>query len=427
MAALPAPAPLTESQRQRGFLVIGISTFFAWGGFFLVIPLVAVHYVDQLGWAAGTIGVVLALRQVMQQSSTTLFGVLSDRIGPKPLICTGMVIRAAGFASMAYATSFWLLLGSMLLAGIGGGMFDSPKSAATAELALPEKRQRIYALLGVIGGLGVAIGTQIGAFLIEHDFRVVCLAAAVSYLVIFVAMWTLLPPLRVSSGVNAGSMSGLGAAFRDRTFVRFMLLMSGYWFAWSQFALTITLAATDIAGTTSAVSWIYLINTGITVGLGFFLPTWMGRRMRPIDLTIWGMAILTLGLAIVGFAHSTVMILVAAGVFTIGAILARPGQETVTANLADPTARGTYFGVAFLSLAIGGGLGTLIGGFAYDFGIRHDLQLGTWLLFGAICGGCAVGMWRFRDEFSQVRDEPVAASSAPTRDEPVVATATART
>ena len=40
MAALPAPAPLTPSQRQRGLIVIGISTFFAWGGFFMGIPLV---------------------------------------------------------------------------------------------------------------------------------------------------------------------------------------------------------------------------------------------------------------------------------------------------------------------------------------------------------------------------------------------------
>ena len=166
--------------------------------------------------------------------------------------------------------------------------------------------------------------------------------------------------------------------------MRFMFLMSGYWFAWTQFALTITLAATDIAGTASAVSWIYLINTGVTIGLGFFLPNWLGRWLRPIDLTIWGMAVLSLGLAMVGFAGNTLAVLIAAGVFTVGAIISRPGQETVTANLADPAARGTYFGVSFLSLAIGGGLGNLIGGFAYDYGLRHDLQLGTWLLFGTM-------------------------------------------
>ena len=41
-----------------GLLVLLISTFFAWGGFFLIIPMISVHYVDQLGWSAASIGLV---------------------------------------------------------------------------------------------------------------------------------------------------------------------------------------------------------------------------------------------------------------------------------------------------------------------------------------------------------------------------------
>jgi DHA1 family multidrug resistance protein-like MFS transporter len=54
----------------------------------------AVNYVDHLGWAAGSVGIVLALRQLTQQGLTTFFGVLCDRIGPKPLIATGMLVLA---------------------------------------------------------------------------------------------------------------------------------------------------------------------------------------------------------------------------------------------------------------------------------------------------------------------------------------------
>lgn len=418
MAALPAPAPLTEAQRRRGIQVIHIANFFAWGGFFLVVPLVAVQYVDNLGWAAGTVGLLLAIRQFTQQTATTLFGVLCDRIGPKPLICIGMVLRGAGFAAMAYATAFWPMLGSLVLAAIGGAMFDSPKSAATAALTRPEERQKVYALMGVIGGLGVTLGTQLGALLIRFDFRLVCLAAAAAYVIILLVVWLLLPPLRVATDATAGSLSGLGVALRDRTFVRFMLLMSGYWFAWTQFALTITLAATEIAGTTTAVSWIYLVNTLVTVGLGFVVPAWLGRWLKPIDLTVWGMAVLAIGLAMVGFATTTVAVLAAAAVFSLGTIISRPGQETVTANLADPAYRGTYFGVAFLSMAIGGGLGNLVGGVAYDYGLRHDLQIGTWLMFGTVCILSALGLRANRHAFSVVREEPRAEPPPPPRPEP---------
>jgi len=400
-------AQLTERQRRQGLVALYVTTFCTWGGYFLVVPLVAVHYVDDLGWAAATIGLLLAIRQFTQQTVGIVFGMLCDRIGPKPLIVGGMLLRAVGFATMAYATSFWTMLGSLVLAALGGAMFDSPKSAATAYLALPEERQRIYSILGVIGGVGVTVGTQAGALLIGFDFKLVCFASALVYLVVMVAVAFMLPAMQVSSGTGAAPMAGLGLALRDRTFVIFLVLMSGYWFAWTQFSLTITLAATDIAGTVSAVSWIYLINTGITVALGYLLPTWLGKWLKPVDLVIWGMAIIAAGLALVGFATGTPTILVAAAVFSIGIVISRPGQETVTANLADPAARGTYFGVAYFSMALGGGLGNLVGGIAYDFGTRNDAQLSIWLAFAAVAIASMAGVRAQRAALSVVRGEPV--------------------
>ena len=106
-------------------------------------------------------------------------------------------------------------------------------------------------------------------------------------------------------------------------------------------------------------------------------------------------------------------ILGAAAVFSLGAIMARPGQETVIANLADPGARGTYFGIGGLSLAVGGSLGFLFGGIAYDYGKQHDLQLATWLLFFAIGSTTAILLWINRQRFNQVRDGAPTAPAAP--------------
>src|SRR5687767_10221220 len=91
---------LSTRQRNRGIVALMVSNLFSWGGFFLLIPLVAVHYVDNLGWAAGTIGMMLAVRQFSQQGLSMFFGMLCDRVGPKPLICAGQLVRAAGFGAM---------------------------------------------------------------------------------------------------------------------------------------------------------------------------------------------------------------------------------------------------------------------------------------------------------------------------------------
>ncbi len=412
MSTLTVDHELSVSQRNRGIVALMVSNLFSWGGFFLLIPLVAVHYVDNLGWAAGTIGIMLAVRQFSQQGFSPIFGLVCDRIGPKPLICAGQLVRAAGFGGMAFAETPIQVFLTMALAGLGGAMFDAPKSAAMAYLTTPAERQRRYATLGVTSGLGVTLGTQLGALLILQDFATVALVSGGVY--VFLFLWTLfaLPSMRVSTGTMRPT-EGLRLIWRDRDFILFLVITIGYFFVTAQFSLTITLAAADIAGTASAVAWIYLVNTAITVGLGYFVPRWLERWFRPIDLLIAGTVVIAIGLALVGFSGNIAGILVAAAVFSLGAIMARPGQETVIANLANPGARGAYFGIGGLSLAIGGSLGFLFGGIAYDYGERHDLQLATWLLFFTIGTATAILLWSNRPRFNQVRDGAAKPPSAP--------------
>ena len=93
----------------------------------MVVPLIAVHYVERLGWTAASIGLVLGIRQFSQQGMTTLGGVLADRLGAKGPICVGMLMRALGFLAMAAADTYALLLLSALLAAVGGALFESPR------------------------------------------------------------------------------------------------------------------------------------------------------------------------------------------------------------------------------------------------------------------------------------------------------------
>ena len=72
---------LSASARQRGLYTLLADTFLMWAGFFMIIPLLSIYYVEQLGWAAASIGVVLAVRQFTQQGLTILGGALADKLG----------------------------------------------------------------------------------------------------------------------------------------------------------------------------------------------------------------------------------------------------------------------------------------------------------------------------------------------------------
>lgn len=396
-------ADLTPADRQRSINAILIGQFFVMGGFFMVIPLMAVHFVENLGWAAGTIGIILALRQFFQQSVTAFFGVLCDRIGPKPLLLGGMLLRVVAFIALGLSESFWPVLFSSLLIALSGSMFESPRAAALSALALQEERQRVFSKVGVAGGVGTAVGTQVGALLISQDFMWVCFAGAAAFLCVFLVLLIMLPHFGINIVTTGTGSAALRTVLQDRVFVLFLILLAGHWFAYTQFGLTVTLAATDIAGDTGAVAWLYLAQTVVTVLFGYTLPRFLERWLSPLQLLIYGTAIMGIGLLLIGLSPGIGFVLVAAAVFSLGSVLARPGQETVTANLADPRAPGAYFGIASWSLAIGGGAGNYLGGVIYDLGQAGHPMI-PWVIFAALTFGSSIGMWMLRKPFSAVRN-----------------------
>lgn len=386
---------LSAAARRRGLIVLLAATFLTWGGFFVVVPLIAVHYVDGLGWAASSVGLVLAVRQFTQQGSTTLSGALADRLGAKGLICAGMFVRALGFAIMARADSFALLLLSAIVAALGGGLFESPKAAAIATLTDESNRRRFYSLAGVVAGLGVAIGTQVGALLIKSDFAAVSLAGAAVFFVTFLLVLLFLPPVSVATEPH-GLMQGFARVARDRIFVAYVCLLIGYWYVSTQFNLSLTLTATSVAGTDSAVAWVYGINSGAAILLGYPLPRLIERRLSAFLTLVLGIFLTALGMGLVAVATSVPTLLACVVVISLGTVLVRPGEQTVTAGLAVPVARGSYFGVASLSLAIGGGLGNYTGGLVYDYGERSGMPALPWLVFWGVGMAASVGLWRLR-------------------------------
>lgn len=163
-------------------------------GFFVVFPLISIRFVEQLGWAGVIVGFALGLRQLVQQGLGIFGGAIADRFGAKPMIITGMLLRALGFALMALADEPWILWLSCILSALGGTLFDPPRTALVIKLTRPYERGRFYSLLLMQDSAGAVIGALIGSWLLLYDFHLVCwVGAGVFVLRLFLMLGYYLP------------------------------------------------------------------------------------------------------------------------------------------------------------------------------------------------------------------------------------------
>ncbi|AWO79612.1 MULTISPECIES: multidrug efflux MFS transporter MdtH [Serratia] len=386
---------LVSQARSLGKYFLLLDNLLVVLGFFVVFPLISIRFVDQLGWAALIVGIALGLRQLLQQGLGIFGGAIADRFGAKPMIVTGMLLRAAGFATMAMADEPWILWFSCALSALGGTLFDPPRTALVIKLTRPHERGRFFSLLMMQDSAGAVVGALLGSWLLQYDFHFVCWVGAAIF--VLAAGWNawLLPAYRIST-VRIPMKEGMLRVVRDRRFLTYVLTLTGYYMLAVQVMLMMPIVVNEIAGSPAAVKWMYAIEAALSLSLLYPLARWGEKHFRLEQRLMAGLLLMTLSLLPIGLATSLQGVFTLICCFYLGSIIAEPARETLSASLADPRARGSYMGFSRLGLALGGALGYTGGGWMYDTGRTMNMPELPWLLLGAVGFATLLALyWQF--------------------------------
>ncbi|HEJ7125064.1 TPA: multidrug efflux MFS transporter MdtH [Serratia marcescens] len=386
---------LVSQARSLGKYFLLLDNLLVVLSFFVVFPLISIRFVDQLGWAALIVGIALGLRQLLQQGLGIFGGAIADRFGAKPMIVTGMLLRAAGFATMAMADAPWILWFSCALSALGGTLFDPPRTALVIKLTRPHERGRFFSLLMMQDSAGAVVGALIGSWLLQYDFHFVCWVGAAIF--VLAAGWNawLLPAYRIST-VRIPMKEGMLRVLRDRRFLTYVLTLTGYYMLAVQVMLMMPIVVNEIAGSPAAVKWMYAIEAALSLSLLYPLARWGEKHFRLEQRLMAGLLLMTLSLLPIGLATSLQGVFTLICCFYLGSIIAEPARETLSASLADPRARGSYMGFSRLGLALGGALGYTGGGWMYDTGRTMNMPELPWLLLGAVGFATLLALyWQF--------------------------------
>lgn len=299
------------------------------------------------------------------------------------MIVTGMLMRAAGFATMGIAHEPWLLWFSCLLSGLGGTLFDPPRSALVVKLIRPQQRGRFFLAVDDAGQCRCGHWRIVGELAVAIRLRLVCATGAVLFVLCAAFNAWLLPAWKLST-VRTPVREGMTRVMRDKRFVTYVLTLAGYYMLAVQVMLMLPIMVNDVAGAPSAVKWMYAIEACLSLTLLYPIARWSEKHFRLEHRLMAGLLIMSLSMMPVGMVSGLQQLFTLICLFYIGSIIAEPARETLSASLADARARGSYMGFSRLGLAIGGAIGYIGGGWLFDLGkSAHQPEL-PWMMLGII-------------------------------------------
>jgi len=379
---------MDESRRYENTLIAIL--FFTWGTIFLgrMSQLyLAPYFAPEFHLGHQQIGVVASVIAITWAASTFIFGVLSDRVGRKPLLIPAVLIFSILSWASGMVHSFHQLLLVRALMGMAGGPTWSIMTALIEESSPPNRRGRNIGLVvsaAALVGLAAApvLTTQVAA---RWGWRSAFFVAGVPGLVMGLLLWKLVKePAAETSIHEKPSLSEYISILRYRN-IKLCCLGAVGFMSWL-FAVNVfgPLYITEVAHQSPTTAGFLLGASGLgSFFLGFLLPALSDRWGRKPVLLL--MSVMS---AVVPLAFLVPVLYVYPLLLAFIVCIANCGQGIASVVLVlvptesvPPQFRATSIGLATLVGEVVGGTATPV--LAGALAQRHGLAITMWLAVAA--------------------------------------------
>lgn len=359
----------------------GLALVFAFRmlGMFMVLPVLATYGMDLAGATPALIGLAIGAYGLTQALFQIPFGVISDRIGRRPVIYLGLIIFALGSVLAANADSIWSVIAGRVLQGAGA--ISAAVMALLSDLTREQHRTKAMAMIGMTIGLSFAVAMVVGPLLTRAFGLSGLFLATGAMAMLGILIVAFMVPR--STGTLQHRESGVARQALMPTlkhpdllrldlgiFVLHAMLMSSF--------VALPLALVEKAGLPKEQHWwVYL--TALLISFFAMIPFIIyGEKKRKMKRVLLG-AVLTLLLTELffwRFGDSLRALVVATVVFFTAFNLLEATLPSLISKVSPAGGKGTAMGVYSTSQFLGSALGGIMGGWLYQHGGLSVVFLG---------------------------------------------------
>jgi len=190
-------------------------------GLFIILPVFSVSALEYQHSTPMLIGLALGMYGLLQAILQVPFGMLSDRIGRKPVILMGLVLFLLGSVIAAMADSIYTVIVGRALQGAGA--VSAALIALAADLTRDEQRTKMMATLGGSIGFAFVLSLVLGPLLVnvfslDGLFWFTAFSAVCAMVLL---VWVVPTPARAKiSGDTVANVKGMRALLADSQLIR---------------------------------------------------------------------------------------------------------------------------------------------------------------------------------------------------------------
>jgi MFS family permease len=344
------------------------------------------------GWGRDVFSMAFAIQNLLWGIGQPFAGAIADRFGTVRVLCAGGLMYGLGLAIMAYASSplaLNLSAGVLIGFGLAGCSFNLVLSGFGK--LVPEAWRSLSLGAGTAAGsFGQFLFSPLARALIDSfGWQQALLIFAAGMLLVLPLSLALATPRAAAAGTGVASQSlkqALAEAFGHRSYV---LLVLGFFTCGFQLAfITVHLPAylvdrglsAEVGGWTIGVIGLFNILGSLSAG-------WLSTRMpkRYLLSVIYFLRAAAV-LAFIVFPMSAASAIVFGAVMGLLWLSTVPPTASLVAVMFGNRWGGMLYGFAFFSHQVGGFLGVLLGGLAFEQTGSYDAIWWLSILFGVLSG-----------------------------------------